>query len=301
MNFSNELDYASLTTELEKLCASSKALRLSYIGNSILLRKIPIITIGDDFAKKSVLYVSTHHAAENVCTSVLLSFIEEYIYAHERGKNICGINIGALYKMRKIYIVPMLNPDGVEYRLNGIDAASPIKERISEYNHSGDFSDWNANARGVDINHNYNAYFEEYKEIEKTNGITAGKTKYSGESAESEPETAALANFIRCSDSIEGIITLHTQGEEIYYKSKGKSSARNEYIAKAVSKMTGYTLSEADGTASYGGLTDWFIKEYGKPSLTLECGTGKNPLPPQDGAGIYARIRESLFTFPILI
>ena len=64
--------------------------------------------------------------------------------------------------------------------------------------------------------------------------------------------------------------------------------------------MTGYKPSHTDGTASYGGLTDWYINEYGKPSFTLECGKGENPLPISQILPIYTRLREVLFTFPIL-
>ena len=301
MDFCKELGYEDMIKLLDDLSSRSETVKTSYIGNSIMSRPIPLITLGDKNAQKSVLYVSTHHAAENVCTSAIMAFVEEYAGAYKKGGKIFGIDIFSLYKMRKIFVVPMLNPDGVEYRLNGVDESNPIKERVISYNGGDDFSDWNANARGVDLNHNYDAYFNEYKEIEKREGITAGKSKFSGESAESEPECAALANFIRYnSDDIEGIITLHTQGEEIYYKSMGKDPEKSAHIAKVVSRMTGYCLSEAEGTASYGGLTDWFIKEFNKPSFTIECGKGKNPLPPSQILDIYSSMREILFTFPIL-
>ena len=302
MDFCKEIGYDDMIKFLDNMLLLYKELKVSYIGNSIMSRPIPLITLGDRGAQKSVLYVSTHHAAENVCTSSMLAFIEEYLQAYRRDGKIFGIDIHSLYKMRKIFVVPMLNPDGVEYRLNGPGENNPIKDRVIAYNGGNDdFSDWNANARGVDLNHNYDAYFNEYKEVEKREGITAGKSKYSGESAMSEPECAAIVNFIRYnSDEIEGIITLHTQGEEIYYKSMGKEPQKSSHIAQVISRMTGYRLSEAEGTASYGGLTDWFIKEFNKPSFTLECGKGKNPLPPSQILDIYSSLREILFTFPIL-
>ncbi len=301
MEFSKEIDYKTLLKELEKTANGNTYVNLTSIGNSILGRQIPLVILGDASARKSVLYVSTHHATENLCTSLLLKFIKEYVEGYERGALICGINIRYLFKMRKIYIVPMLNPDGVEYRLNGVDDNNPIKDRVIAYNEGEDFANWNANARGVDLNHNYNAYFDEYKDIERTNGITAGKTKFSGEYPESEPETSALASLIRIKqDEIKGIITLHTQGEEIYYRSMKKIVENTEIIARHVSRMSRYPLCEADGTASYGGLTDWAIKELNIPSYTLECGKGKNPLDIKQSKSIYLRLRELLFTFPVL-
>lgn len=301
MEFSKELTYKELSDRLNELASTHPCMEMSYLGESLLSKPIPMITLGEREAKKSVLYVSTHHATENICTSVLLNFIEEYISAYESYKQIYGINMRYLHKMRKIYIAPMLNPDGVEYRLEGLKETNPIKDRVLAYNGDSDFSKWNANARGVDLNHNYDAYFKEYKEIEKRERITNGRTKYSGEFAESEPEISALTTFIRYnSEQIEGILTLHTQGEEIYYKTRGMCPEKSEHIGKIISRMTGYALSEAEGTASYGGLTDWYINEYAKPSFTIECGRGENPLPPSQIITIYSRLKETLFTFPIL-
>lgn len=301
MNFFNEFDHKMLTQKLNLLTNKNEILNMGCLGTSILGKDIPIITLGDDSAKKSVLYVSTHHATENITTSVLVSFIEDYLSAYENMNQMCGINVRYLFKMRKIYIVPMLNPDGVEYRLNGINEDNPIKDRIIAYNGNEDFSKWNANARGVDLNHNYNASFEDYKIYERANGITPGKTKYSGEYPESEPETSALCNLIRIIGSeLKGIITLHTQGEEIYYKSNGKTVPNTDIISRHVSRLTGYPLCETEGSACYGGLTDYAINDLNIPSYTLECGKGENPLDIKQGKLIYSKLRELLFTFPIL-
>ena len=301
MNTEKELTYGIMMKKLMEIAQRSEIVRLSYIGNTINSRPIPLITMGEQSAEKSVLYVATHHATESICTSVLIKFIEEYEKAYERQEKACGISIRVLNKMRKIYIVPMLNPDGVEYRTNGIDELNPLYERVMKMSNGGDFEGWNANARGVDLNHNYDARFWEYKQIENEQKITQGPTKYSGESPESEPEVSALASFIRYnSDELQGIITLHTQGEEIYYKSNGKCLKRSEYLIRMLAKMTSYKPSDTQGTASYGGLSDWYIKEFDKPSFTFECGKGKNPLPVSQIPRIYMSVREALFTFPIL-
>ena len=301
MNEKRELDYESLIKELNELSEKYDFLDFSYLGTSLLNKPIPLITLGERGATKSVLYVSTHHACENICTSVLLKFIKEYISTYERYGQICQINLRYLFKMRKIYIVPMLNPDGVDYRLHGITHENPIRERVISCNEGEDFSLWQANARGVDLNHNYNAFFDEYKALERERGIFAGRTKYSGEYAESEPEVNALCNFIRYNlDTLDGVLSLHTQGEEIYYSSHGKIPQKSIHVSRIISRMTKYQLAETSDTASYGGLTDWLINTYEKPSFTIECGKGENPLPMSQLGLIYGSLRELLFTFPIL-
>lgn len=298
----NELNYNELLNSLDKLAAENKSVKFSYIGSSLLGRAIPLVILGNEDAKKGVLYVSTHHASENICASLMLRFIKEYAESYKRSGQACQISTKCLYKMRKIYIVPMLNPDGVEYRLSGISADNPIRDRVISYNGGNeDFTHWNSNARGVDLNHNYDAFFDEYKRLEKEKEIYPGKTKYSGEYPESEPEVSSLCNFIRYNlDSIDGVLSFHTQGEEIYYSSRGKTAQRSLHTAKIISRMTGYSLAEPTDTASFGGLTDWLITKLSKPSFTIECGKGENPLPMSDLMPIYTKIRELLFTFPIL-
>lgn len=297
-----EQDHKMLMERLINLSEEYSFIRLSYIGTSVMGRPIPIVVLGDEDAKRGVLYVSTHHATENICTSVMLDFIEDYASSLQEGKFVYGINLRVLHKMRKIHIVPMLNPDGVEYRLHGLSEDNPLRDRLLSCNGGSDFSHWNSNGRGVDLNHNYDAYFDEYKVIEKENNISYGRTRFSGEAPESEPETSALANYIRFHISkLDGILTFHTQGEEIYYKSRGKQIKRASYLAEAISRFTKYKISEAEGLSSFGGLTDWFIKEFDKPSFTLECGKGDNPLDISSEWDIYCRLRELMYNFPILL
>ena len=47
-------------------------------------------------------------------------------------------------------------------------------------------------------------------------------------------------------------------------------------------------------------MTDYCIEKLGIPAFTLECGKGKNPLPPADAPILYGEIRKALFGFPML-
>ena len=196
----------------------------------------------------------------------------------------------------------MLNPDGVDYQINGVSQDNILYDRLIKMNGgSNDFHLWQANGRGVDLNHNYNCGFAEYKRLEyEMNIIDGAPTKYSGESPESEAEVAYLCNYLRFNDNIGAVISLHSQGEEIYCESRGYAppeSIRNAQIAR---RLTGYRIANTEGTASMGGLLDWVTRECGIPCLTLECGKGKNPLPSQQARRIYARIRPLLMSAPVM-
>jgi g-D-glutamyl-meso-diaminopimelate peptidase len=91
------------------------------------------------------------------------------------------------------------------------------------------------------------------------------------------------------------VLSLHTQGEEIYYRGGGCELAGVRAAAMRLASLSGYRLGEPSGPAAYGGLCDYTTASLGIPSFTVECGRGENPLPPQDAPLIYARLRRMLF------
>lgn len=293
-------DYYTVTQIINIFSERYKFMSVTSIGESILGKQLHMLTLGNEAAQKSILYVGSHHGCEWITTLILLRLVNELCEYYKSSKQPFGINLQNLFSSCCIRIVPLLNPDGVDLQINGINNENVLYDRIMRMS-GGEFSKWQANARGVDLNHNYDAGFLEYKLIERENGIVAGSTRYSGEAPFSEPESGALANFIRFDDSIKMILTLHSAGEVIYYSSGGYVPEGAGSIAKKLSKLSGYDLSCPSGSAAFGGLTDWFIKEFNRPSFTIECGKGETPLPVASYYKVYAQIREMLMWAPLLI
>ena len=282
--------YEAMMNEIKNL-QNSKLLAISSIGRSLLGREIPLIRLG--YGKESVLYVGTHHGMEWITTMLLLKYVSEMISSYENKDGNADI-----LEEKTVYVVPMLNPDGVELQINGSDPMNPLYDRLHRMS-GGDYSKWQANGRGVDLNHNYDAGFDKYKVMEKELGILPGATKFSGARPESEPETACLCAFIRTVEP-KSLIALHTQGEEIYYDFNGYAPAGARTMAEKMAKLSSYTVSHPEGSAGYGGLKDWFICEFDRPAFTLECGMGENPLPIDDLDKIYSDIKGILYKFPSL-
>ncbi len=255
----------------------------TFIGKTLCGKNIPTVKVGS--GEKSFVYVGVHHAAERITGAVLLAFIAD------------AVKLAAFFDC-SLYIIPFLNIDGAEIQ-SGNTCLGDIfyKERLKMNSDSTDFSLWQANARGVDLNHNYDAGFEEYKNKEAELGIFGGcRSKYSGEYPASEPETEAMVKFID-KTAPRAVITLHSQGEEIYFTSAGKFPNGADNAAVQMSKLCGYKISIPEGTAAYGGLTDFLIEKRNIPSFTVECGLGQNPLPASDLADIYKRLKSLLFNF----
>lgn len=280
-----------LTEEVYHLTTAYPPLLCRTLGKSILGREIPLLTLGR--GGRQLLYVAAHHASEWLTARLLLRFVEELVRAYLGGERPYGLDLGFLLAGRSLSFVPMLNPDGVAIAMG--DTGDPFAERRRRAVPDGDFTHWQANARGVDLNHNYRVGFAEYKRLEASLGILGcAKTRYSGERPESEPETAALAAYIRASRP-RLVLSLHTQGEEIYWRGGGVELPGVRAAALRMSALSGYRMAEPEGAAALGGLCDYTTAALGIPSFTLECGLGENPLPPSDADGIYARLRRLLF------
>ena len=261
------------------------------IGKSIEGREIEAYFLGR--GKRCVCLFATHHALESITTNIAYLLID-YIMTMEKLGKINGIDCKLLLSKYSFIVVPCVNPDGVELHMHGA-SDSPLFERQMRMS-NGDFTTWQANARGVDLNHNYDHRFSEYKSVEAKEGIVPGSSLYSGEYPESEPETHAVANLVRITNPL-ACVSLHTQGEQIFAPLNNKKSLRT---AQRLADLCAYTLSVPSGTASYGGLSD-YAASIGIPSFTLELGKGKNPLPLTDAPAIFKRVRDAIITLPTFI
>ena len=147
------VSYASMMEHLQELSEQYPMLDLSFLGESVLGRGIPLITVGK--GQKSVLYMGAHGADEGITTWVLLRFLRELLSIAERDGRIFQYSLPYLLTTRKLYIVPMLNPDGVEYRINGIEKDHILYDRVCSMNGGhDDLRVWQANARGVELARN---------------------------------------------------------------------------------------------------------------------------------------------------
>lgn len=288
--------FSALSAELEGL---PSFVRRTVLTRSILGREIPMLEVGE--GKKTMLYVGAHHGSESITAALLCDFLSELV--RRRGETICGVSVPYLLSSRRLIVVPMLNPDGVEYAVNGIGEENPLIDRVYAMNgeRGKDLTHWQANARGVDLNHNYNAGFSAYKSMEVGRGILCGAPGgFSGEYPESEPESAALACLIRARrETLCGVVTLHTQGEVIFCGNPEGNPPKAEATCRLLEKATGYCREIPEKTAAYGGLTDWCLEKMRLPAFTIECGKGENPLPMSHRGKIYERLRAALFALPI--
>jgi len=280
--------YDALQADIRGLKARYPFIETGSAGKSALGRDLTWLKLGS--GSNQVFYSAAIHALEWITAPVMMKFIEDFSKAYAAGTDFAGYDPKKIWESSAIHIIPMANPDGVDLVINGLKPTNPNYYKLIRWNNgSMDFSsDWEANNNGVDLNHNFDAAWEESKEAAEAMGITGpGPTRYPGPYPESEPESRALADFTRGRD-FRLVLAYHTQGEVIYWTFMGLEPPESKPIGERLAEASGYELAEPSGITAYGGYKDWFIKEFRRPGYTVEAGLGRNPLPVSQFRRIYA-------------
>lgn len=292
--------YDILDSDLRGLKARYPFITIGSAGKSVLGRELYYVRLGT--GPNQVFYNGSHHALEWITTPLLTKFIENFSKAYVDGTTIRGYSPRDIWNRSSIYIIPMVNPDGVDLVLNGLSRSNPYYNELIRWNKgSTDFSqDWEANNHGVDLNHNYNALWQLSKDAEASYGVFGpGPTRYSGPYPESEPETKAVVSFTR-SHNFRLVIAYHSQGEVIYWQFSNLTPPESLPIGRQFSNVSGYALAETSGITSYSGYKDWFIQDFRRPGYTIEVGRGRNPLPISQFDEIYNDNEELLLLASII-
>lgn len=283
------VDFSKNPPDYEVLCQyilelkKCQSLKIFSIGRSVLGRNVYAIGIGK--LCYGTLYVGGVHGLEWLTTLLLLKFAKEITERKD---------VLSCLETKGVIIVPCLNPDGVDIAINGTKNTKEYSDFVMRIS-GGDFSKWQANVNGVDLNHNFDAGYEKIKRLERKAGIVGpAPTRYGGEYAFSEPETKALSLICRLFE-IQTAFAFHSQGEEIYYQYGENTPVRSRLMAELLSQTSGYKLVTQHGLASHGGFKDWFIEHLHRPAFTIEIGKGKNPLPIEDFPKIYEKLEDTLY------
>ncbi len=272
-------------------------LETELLARTAFSRPIYAVKIGQ--GERRVLYSAAHHANEWLTAAVLLKFTEDYAEALQNDTDLGGVNARELYQNATIYLVPLVNPDGVDLVTGAIEAGSEQFERAREFSRNYPnipFPEgWKANLNGVDLNLQYPAGWLRAREIKFSQGFTRpGPRDYVGRFPLSQIESQALYDYTeRIAPEI--VIAWHAQGEVIYWQYGGIEVSGARELAERFAQVSGYALEDTPYNSSFAGYKDWFIQAFRRPGFTIEVGTGTNPLPLSQFEEIY---RASL---PILL
>lgn len=282
------------TSELLALCIQGLTARYPFLTHRILTRTaygrpVSLLQLGQ--GTRSLLYNASHHANEWITTPVLMKFLEEYCQAISLRGTIGTQDAVSLFRGTQLYLVPMVDPDGVDLVTGAIAPGSreyADAEAIAAYFPSIPFPEgWKANLKGVDLNLNYPAEWAQARENKFALGFDRPAPRdFVGEAPLDQPESAAMVRLTR---QVSPRLTLsyHTQGEVIYWKFLSLTPPGAEEIGQQFAHVSGYTLEDTPFASGFAGYKDWFILNYDRPGYTIEAGLGENPLPLRQFDKIY--------------
>ena len=251
----------------------------------------PVRTLVIGTGPRKVIYSAAHHANEWITSLILLKFAEEFAQAIQSGGRIFDRDANELAQTATVYLVPMVDPDGVDLVVGQIqegDIQYDLARRLAENYPSIPFPDgWKANLLGVDLNLNYPALWLQAREIKFSQGFTSpGPRDYVGRAPLNQFETRALAGYTEFLDP-DLVIAFHSQGKEIYWSFQDYEVPGARELGEQFARVSGYTLTEPAFNSSFAGYKDWFIQNFRKPGYTIEVGQGVNPLPLEQFDEIY--------------
>lgn len=262
--------YEEMVEDMRELAeAYPDIISYTSLGKSPYGRDIYALKLGKGEA--TVFFNGSHHAREHMTTNLLMEMVDTYAWQYENWGTFEGYDVRTELNKTTIWIVPMVNPDGVTLQQEGIDAfPKEVRAKLIKMNDgSTDFTRWKANAQGIDLNRQYPGGWD---------NIVANPGKpywwnYPGTKPLEAPEAKLLYNFTY-EIKPEIAVSYHSSGRILYwnFKTKKENLERDEKLATEFSKTTGYSLVKPRKNPSGGGFTDWFITEFGQPAFTPEVG-----------------------------
>ncbi len=285
------------TSEVLGVCVQGLTARYPFLTQRTLTataygRPLKLLHMGR--GSRSVLYNASHHANEWITTPLVMKFLEEYAEAVSQGLPIFGMDARTLFRRTQLFLVPMVDPDGVDLVTGAIardSAQYEAAQRIAAYFPAIPFPEgWKANLMGVDLNLNYPAQWEQARENKYALGFDRPAPRdFVGERPLDQPESAAMVALTR-EVSPRLTLSFHTQGEVIYWKFLDLAPPEAEQIGRSFARVSGYSLEDTPFAAGFAGYKDWFLQEYDRPGYTVEVGLGTSPLPLSQFSTIYEKI-----------
>ena len=289
VNTSVPITSQSANRMIEKLVETYPFIRSEVLATTAFQRPIRTLAIGT--GERKVLFTAAHHANEWITALILLKFAEEFAEAIQTDGKIYGVPAQTIAKYTTVYLVPLVNPDGVDL-VTGVlkpgDIQYDLAKRLSQDYPEIPFPEgWKANLLGVDLNLQYPAGWLQAREIKFSQGYTTpGPRDYVGRAPLNQVETKALADYTEALDPAL-VLAFHTQGKEIYWQFGDFFVPGAKELAEEFGRVSGYAVADTPYESGFAGYKDWFIQYFRKPGFTIEAGKGVNPLPMEQFPEIY--------------
>lgn len=268
-----EFDYEEYKNKIDEIKKKYPFLIKYKIGASVCARDIYALSVGN--YKNTVLFVAGLSAKDALAVQILIKYTENVCHAFKNRTRISGINISSILMTKGLSIIPCLNVDGMEIRSKGKAGAGDYAEFV-ECISKGDYSKWEANAKGIDISRNFNSSREKITTLEVEKGVFGPAPHgYGGFAAESEPETRALVNFCE-RNNVHHAISLRGSSKSINWQSHFDIPENSKTIAKVLSVCCGYGIVNSQTDEECGSFKEWFCENFSRSALSFGVKNGQS-------------------------
>ncbi len=150
-----------LMQNLSLLLRKYPFLNVQTTGSSVLGKPIYAIKLGR--GSKQIFYSASIHANEWITTPILMKFVEDYCVSYVNRSNLYGYSIRNLFNSTSIYIMPMVNPDGVDLVTGNIAVSSSTYQKAlhiaNQFPNIAFPNGWKSNINGVNLK-NYQPFYQ---------------------------------------------------------------------------------------------------------------------------------------------
>ncbi len=273
INFGPYYTYDEAVTEMDRLYSiypqlvgEKFAIGTTWEGRTILAFEVTNFD-GTESSRPAVLYEAAIHAREPGGVSTLFGFIWYLVRNYEKNSDVTNI-----LNSRRIYIIPIVNPDGYVYNES---SDGYWRKNKRDNDNDGIFEE---NDDGVDLNRNF-SYEWGYDDAGSSPDPTT--QTYRGPSPFSEPETQAIKWL---TDSIQPIVAIdyHTYSNLLmfpwgYANIPIPDDSVMRAFAERMTEVNGYAVGRP-GELLYnanGVTVDWWYSDSTHPKIfayTAEVG-----------------------------
>lgn len=276
-----QYDYETMEKNLKQLAATyPQWMSVKSLGQTIDHRELYCAVIGNRKAKKQMVVTASIHAREYLNTMLVMEQMEQYLNNYQKKSSKIGMTYEKLFQKVCLYIVPMVNPDGVtisQYGPNGLHSKK-LQKSVKKLLKGTSYKRWKANAAGVDLNRNYPFKWSVNCSVKKP-----GSTSYPGAYAGSEKETKAIIKLFESLSNPVGSIAYHSTGNIADWNRNANSRyyVVNQQMGETTKHLTGYRYPTYNLTGGEGGSMGMWLSngKWELPNITIETGNTSCPLP----------------------
>lgn len=250
----------------------SDYVHVDIIGTTADKRNIYDVILGNPNAEQCVVFQASIHAREYMTSQLVMEQMEYYLDNYN--KKYDGKTYKKIFDDVCVHVVAMSNPDGVTISQKGFGGirSKTLRKKLKKMRGARNTTIWKANARGVDLNRQFDYRFKYVKKWKK-----GAYALYGGKKPVSENETKALVQLVN-EVNPKAVVNYHAMGNVIYCKYGGPKKVQKKVykLAGEIRSLTGYSYMGLDRSP---GFANWLVCKKGIPSCTVEIGMYSTPVP----------------------